>query len=446
MAKLHSRTISKRTVEALRADRDMVVWDSELPGFGVRVYPSGAKVYVAQTRGRGKSKRVAVGRHGVLTAEQARQRAALIIARVKAGEDPIPAPLAQKPEPGPTVADLAGRYMREHLAVRCKPATAETARTAMERHIVPALGRLTLAAVEGEQVMRLHGGLSATPAMANLAVDTLSRMFTMAEAWGMVPDGANPCGVVTRYKARKRERFLTDAEFRRLGRVLAGAVAEGGVSAHAVAALRLLMVTGCRCNEILTLRWEDVDFGANEIRLRDSKTGPRGAAAAAAGGEGAGGARAGARQPVGHCRAHQGHAHAQSERAVGDRSEPGGTGRCADSRSSSFVCVAGAGARREPGDDREVARTRAGADNGALCPSGARFGEGLRGPDRGQHRRGHSGRARAAGVGGVVTEMPKSALRQTCRHPDYAALAAQAVDSSGCHSGDIGIFTGLINS
>ena len=89
MAKLQQKSISKSTVEALSVETDTMFWDSELPGFGVRVYPSGSKVYIAQTRAKGKSKRVTIGRHGVLTAEQARQRAALIIARMKAGEDPI---------------------------------------------------------------------------------------------------------------------------------------------------------------------------------------------------------------------------------------------------------------------------------------------------------------------------------------------------------------------
>ena len=114
MAKLQRRSISKRTVEALSVEKDMVFWDSELQGFGVRVYPSGSKVYIVQTRAKGKSKRVTVGRHGVITAEQARQRAALIIARVKAGEDPIPAPMAAKPASGPTVppSDVPGLRSR----------------------------------------------------------------------------------------------------------------------------------------------------------------------------------------------------------------------------------------------------------------------------------------------------------------------------------------------
>ena len=87
--------------------------------------------------------------------------------------------------------------------------------------------------------------------------------------------GTNPCREIVKYRARKRERFLTDGEFRRLGRVLGEAVSEGKVSVHAAAAIRLLMLTGCRCNEVLTLQWQDVDLEANEMRLRDSKTGPR---------------------------------------------------------------------------------------------------------------------------------------------------------------------------
>ena len=96
MAKLQYTTLSNRTVAALNVERDTVFWDPELKGFGVRVYPTGGKLYIAQARGpygAGTSKRprrVTVGRYPVLDAEQARQRAALIIARIKAGEDPVP--------------------------------------------------------------------------------------------------------------------------------------------------------------------------------------------------------------------------------------------------------------------------------------------------------------------------------------------------------------------
>ena len=268
------KSLSKRAVEGLSAPKDTVFWSRDLPGFGVRVYPSGARVYVVQSRGPQGPKRVTVGRHGVVSASQARRRAALLIARIKAGEAPAPA-LPAAARGGPTVAALAARYLREHAALRCKPRTAEAYRRTIGKHILPALGGLPLAALGRGQVAALHDALRATPAAANAAVDTLSRMLNQAEAWGMAPEGGNPCRFVPRYKERKRERFLTEAEFRRLGRALRALEAEGRLSTRGAAALRLLMLTGCRRNEIATLRWEDVRLEARELRLPDSKTGPR---------------------------------------------------------------------------------------------------------------------------------------------------------------------------
>ena len=275
MAKLKRRSISRRTVEALSADKDTVFWDRELTGFGVRVYPSGAKYYIVQVRGPAGSKRVTVGRHGVLTADRARRRAALIIARIKAGGDPIAAPLAPPSPEGPTVAGIAARYLEEHVAVRCKPSTASYYRRKIERHILPAFGDLPLSAVGREQVAEIHYGLRDRPVLANHVVEILSRLFTMAEYWGLAPEGGNPCRFVTRYRVRRRERFLTEEEFTRLGRVLAEAETEGRVMPRTVAAIRLLMLTGCRRSEILELQWDDVDLERRQLRLRDSKTGPR---------------------------------------------------------------------------------------------------------------------------------------------------------------------------
>ena len=121
-------------------DPDAVYWDRELLGFGVRVYPTGAKVYVVQTRADGRSKRVTVGRHGVISASQARRRAALIIARIKAGQDPVPARIERTGETRSTVAELADRFLREHVAVRCKPWTMMSYRGALAGWVLPALG------------------------------------------------------------------------------------------------------------------------------------------------------------------------------------------------------------------------------------------------------------------------------------------------------------------
>ena len=100
-------------------------------------------------------------------------------------------------------------------------------------------------------------------------------MFNLAEAWELIPPGRNPCRSVRLYKQRSRERLPTPDEYRRLGRVLQDADADGSVWPPAIAAIRLLVLTGCRHSEIVSLRWDDVDRTAGELRLRDAKTGPR---------------------------------------------------------------------------------------------------------------------------------------------------------------------------
>ena len=276
MARLDSATISRRTVEALPVgDREAVYWDRELQGFGVRVYPTGSKVYLVQTRTDGKSRRLTVGRHGLISAEQARRKAAQAIADIKAGNEPQLGNGASTADAGPTVAEAAERYMREHVMVRCKPTTVRHCRHTLDRHLLPSLGQLRLGEIGRERVASLHYSLHRTPTMANQVVDLLSRLYYMAEGWGFAPEGGNPCRFVKKYPEKSCERFLSEEEFRRLGRVLGEVEAEGKVCSSAVAAFRLLMLTGCRRNEILTLRWENVDLEAGDLRLTDAKTGPR---------------------------------------------------------------------------------------------------------------------------------------------------------------------------
>ena len=273
MARLEQKSLSNRVVNGLAAgDKELIYWDRDLPGFGVRVYPNGTRVYLVQGRGPGGSKRITVGRHGLISADEARRQGAALLTRIKAGEEPGAGPGS---EGGPTVADLAERYLREHVTVRCKPNTVKGYRQVIGRHVLPALGKVPIAALGREHVAELHYRLRKTPVAANDAVGALSRLLNRAEAWGLVPAGSNPCRFVTRYRTRRPERFLTEEEFRCIGAALDDLEAGGRVPVHAAAALRLLMLTGCRCSEVLTLRWEDVALERNEVRLRDSKTGPR---------------------------------------------------------------------------------------------------------------------------------------------------------------------------
>jgi integrase len=100
-------------------------------------------------------------------------------------------------------------------------------------------------------------------------------MFSLAELWGLRPDGSNPRKHIKKYPEEKRERFLSAAELRRVGEVLKEMEAEGIELPSAILAVRLLIMTGCRLNEIMTLKWEFVDLTEKLLRLPDSKTGAK---------------------------------------------------------------------------------------------------------------------------------------------------------------------------
>ena len=212
-----------------------------------------------------------LGPVGSETIDKRRHEAAVVIDRIKRGEDPMP----PKPAPEPTVADLAARCLKNHVAVRCKPNTAKNYRMALQNHILSALGKKALKDVVPGDVTALHHKLRDTPSAANRAVWVLSKMFVLAETWAMMPPGRNPCRHVRYYREASRERFLTPEEFRRLGAALKKFEAEGSMLLSAIAAVRLLMLTGCRSDEILSLKWDDVDRPARVLRLCDAKAGPR---------------------------------------------------------------------------------------------------------------------------------------------------------------------------
>ena len=168
-------------VEELKVEKDKVFWDRDVLGFGLRAYASGKKVYIVQTHARGKSKRAKVGRRGVLTADQARRRAALMIVRLKAGKGASAAHPGSGEQDGLTIAELAERYLKDHVEVRCKPKTVTLCRLLLSNHIIPTLGHVPVEALERKQVAELHYRLRDRPATANHVVAILLRMFNRAE-------------------------------------------------------------------------------------------------------------------------------------------------------------------------------------------------------------------------------------------------------------------------
>ena len=272
MGRQNAIKVTKRAVDALAVESgDAVFWDRDLAGFEVKAYATRRKVYVVQTRGPGGSlKRATLGVHGEVAPDEVRKDAAAVIDRIRRGEEPFPPP--ETPEP--TVAELAERYMTAHVYMNCHQKTVETFGRAVRLYIVPELGHLKLSEVDRSHVSDLHYKMRDKPAQANQTVGVLAKMFRLAEAWGMTPPWRNPCRSVRLYRKNRRERFLTPEEYRMLGRVLHEAETDGSVMPSAVAAVRLLL-TGCRKNEIVTLRWDDIDRTAGEIRIRNAKAGAR---------------------------------------------------------------------------------------------------------------------------------------------------------------------------
>ena len=261
--------LTKRHIDALPVrEKEYFVWDDQLKGFGARVYPNGGKRYVAQTFRRGKTIRVQIGRHGVLSFEEAKARARKIIADIDEGRNPNKEKDAERLSP--TVAELAERFLKEYVPDHCKPRTRVEYRHAVERYILPALGPIKATALGRDDVAALHHEMREKPYQANRTLGVVSKMMNQAEAWGLRPDRSNPCYHVRKYKEKKRERFLTADELARLGKALDE---EESFAPSAVTAFRLLLYTGARLSEIQTLKWEHIR--GHRIHLPDSKTGAK---------------------------------------------------------------------------------------------------------------------------------------------------------------------------
>jgi len=266
--------LTKRTIDATEPQVvEFFIWDESIPGFGVRVMPSGRKSFVVQYRAGRRPRRMSLGPSTVLTCDQARTRAITIIAAVKNGEDPAADRAAKRN--AATVSDLAERFDKEHIAVRLKASTAKEYRGNLRRFILPALGRLAVPEITRADVAKFHHDLRHIPYQANRCLEVVSKMFVLAEMWGLRPDGSNPRKHIRKYPEEKRERFLSAAELRRIGEVLREMESEGVELSSAMLAARLLILTGCRLGEIMTLKWEYIDFNERVLRLPDSKTGKK---------------------------------------------------------------------------------------------------------------------------------------------------------------------------
>lgn len=320
--------LTKRALDGISPEVRTAFWfDTELKGFGLKVMPSGVMTWIVEYRpgagGRGVSKRrMTLGKSSVLTPDEARAVAKDVLARVHAGEDP--AALKVEAKAAKTVAELCDLYLAEaelgniisKRGAAKKPSTLISDRGRIARHIKPLLGKKLVRDTSRSDIERFlrdvangktavdvktkkHGRAIVTggKGTATRTVRLLGGIFSYAIRLGM--RGDNPTHGVAKYADNQGARFLSTAELERLGAALREAETVGVawqtkpdkpgakhlpksdgdrrsiVGPHAAAAIRLLILTGCRLREILDLKWQHVDSERGLLRLPDSKTGAK---------------------------------------------------------------------------------------------------------------------------------------------------------------------------
>jgi len=268
--------LTKRIVDAAKptSDREVFRWDAELRGFGLRVKPTGVKSYIIQYRTRtGISRRMTIGQHGVLTAEEARREAKVQLGRAAKGDDP--AADKANARDGLSFATFTERYLSDHAATKKKPSSVRMDRINLNKHILPILGRRRLDTIGRADVVRLHHSMRDAPGAANRCLALLSKMMNLAERWGERPDGSNPCRHVEKYREHKRNRFLSADELARLGAACLRCEKDEKLGLSFLALVRLLIFTGARLSEIQKAQWDWDDFKSGVIHLPDNKTGAK---------------------------------------------------------------------------------------------------------------------------------------------------------------------------
>jgi integrase len=260
--------LTKRVVDALTyqgtGNGACYVWDAEIKGFGVRIFPSGRKAFLVTYRAGTRKRFLTLGTFGKdLTVDEARKQAKASLGDAVRGVDPAEA--REKERQGETIRDLCAIYMDRHG--NAKKSSRDDQRR-INQHLLPAWGSLKARALTRADVATLHAKIGKTkPYEANRTLALLSKLFDLARVWGFVPeDHPNPARDIDRFKEQKRDRWVTPDE---LPRLVEAINEEPNQSARF--ALWLYLFTGARKSELLQAQWEHLDWTRAELKLPDTK-------------------------------------------------------------------------------------------------------------------------------------------------------------------------------
>jgi len=251
----------------------MCLWDTEVKGFGLRVQPSGRRSYIYKFRtpdGRRRNRKI--GDPETLTAEAARRIVLGMVSDAALGKMVIDDKPKQK---SITMRKMCDLYLEDYARLHKKPKSVEDDTRYIDKDIKPRLGSKSLSEIRSKDIVKIHSSLADTPIKANRLLALLSKMFNLAEEWEYRDANTNPTQHLRKYKETPRERFLTQEEMVALEKTLADAERKNEVSPSVIHALRVLLMTGARLQEVLTMKWEYVDFESSKINLPDSKSGKK---------------------------------------------------------------------------------------------------------------------------------------------------------------------------
>jgi integrase len=251
--------------------------DDDLPGFRLVVSPNGRKTFHVRLRSGTRTERtersITIGQFGILTLEQARAAAKDFLAQHRLGQTP---PSRRKAPAKKTVGQLCDAFLAETTGKR-KPKTVYEYRRLIEREIKPVFGAKAAVNLTRGEVGQWHSVIGRrAPHIANHAYRLLRTVFNWARRREYIPESVQPTKGIDQFRESPNERYLLDAELRRLGEVLANEVSglgRGRSSATSIAAIRFLMLSGWRTSEVLSLSWSTIDWDRKLVELADTKTG-----------------------------------------------------------------------------------------------------------------------------------------------------------------------------
>jgi len=264
--KLTKSHIDKITYEKTENKPD-IRWDSNLPNFGIRVYPSGKKSFVLSYRHSGRKHLMVIGQYGVFTLAQAKENAKDVLGKLRTNKSD---PLEDRYQhiKADSVTDLCTQYLERYAKTHKKSWQDDERR--VNRFVTPEWGTRKAYSIKRSDITKLHNKIGKnSPYEANRVLALISKIYSQARKWGIVPDNhINPTQDVEKFKEHKRDRWVTQQEMPKLALSINS---ESNVFARY--AIWLYLLTGARKSEILTARWEYVDWSRKELKLQDTKSG-----------------------------------------------------------------------------------------------------------------------------------------------------------------------------